>query len=599
MMGNDRSRLRWTAARLAVGLGLFAPSTSLAEGVEPTPSPIPPFSATDGLGRPLPMPGEVPGLRADRFVGMFYFLWHDNRQGARPEGDGPYDVSKILLADPDAARHPASKLWGPIGMYHYWAEPLYGYYLSTDAWVIRRHARLLADAGVDTLIFDATNAQTYPQAYSKLCEVFQAIRAAGGRTPQIAFMVNSDARATVRRLYRDLYQPGKFRDLWFLWRGKPLLLCDPAEADPEVARFFNLRKAHWPFTMVNTRDAWHWEATYPQPYGYTNDPKRAEQVNVSVAQNLRGSDGQVTNMSSGEARGRSFHDGARDTSPGAVDRGGNFQEQWKRVFELDPPFAMVTGWNEWIAGRWGQPGGPIQFVDQFDREFSRDIEPMKGGHGDHYYYQLAANVRRYKGMPPLPKASASKTIDLDGGFEGWLDVGPEFLDDPGDTAPRDSDGAGGTHYVDRSGRNDLVSFKVARDSKDVFFLGRTRDALTPRSGPTWMVLLLDTDRDPKTGWEGFDFVVNRTIEADGSTWLEKNVEGWAWEKVAKVRVRTSGNQLHLAIPKTGLGLREGSGTLAIDFKWLDNIQRPGDVMDFYLSGDVAPEGRYKFSYVGD
>ena len=465
--------------------------------------------------------------------------------------------------------------------------------------MIRRHARLLADAGVDTLIFDATNALTYPDVYTKLCEVFREVRASGGRTPQIAFMVNTKAGPTARQAYRDLYRPGKFRDLWFVWQGKPLMLCDPAEASPELREFFTLRKAHWPFTLVNTPYAWHWEATYPQPYGYTDDPNRPEQVNVSVAQNLRDSDGQVTNMSAGNARGRSFHDKGRDRSPGAVDRGGNFQEQWKRAFELDPPFVLVTGWNEWIAGRWGQPGTSVEFVDQFDREYSRDIEPMKGGHGDNYYHQLAANVRRYKGLAALPKASPSKTIDLDGDFQQWDDVAPGFLDDPGDTAPRDSDGAGGTHYVDRSGRNDLVALKVARDGRNVFFHARTRAPLTPRTDPNWMQLLIDADRDPRTGWEGFDFVVNRTFEADGSTWLERNLGGWTWEKVAKVRLRTSGNALHLAIPRTALGLPEGDGPLTLDFKWVDNPQRPGDVMDFYVSGDVAPEGRYKFRYVAD
>jgi hypothetical protein len=118
----------------------------------------------------------------------------------------------------------------------------------------------------------------------------------------------------------------------------------------------------------------------------------AEQVNVSAAQNLSVSDGVPTNMSVGNARGRSFHDGARDRSSGALDRGGNFQEQWKRAFDLDPPFVMVTGWNEWVAGRWGNPDS-VEFVDQFDREYGRDIEPMKGGHGDNYYYQLATNLR--------------------------------------------------------------------------------------------------------------------------------------------------------------------------------------------------------------
>lgn len=591
-------RRKWLIRRGAawLALGLLSHSPALAED---GPVPIDPRPATDALGRSLPMPGEVPESRPDRFVGMFYFLWHDNRGGRNPAGDGPFDVSRILVRDPDAREHPGSPLWGPIGRYHYWAEPLHGYYLSTDPWLSRRHARLLSDAGVDTLIFDATNAQSYPDVSTKLCEVFRDVRAAGGRTPRVAFMVNTKAGPTAGRIYRDLYQPGKFRDLWFTWQGRPLMLCDPAEASPELRESFTLRKAHWPFTLVNTPLAWHWEATYPQPFGYTDDPARPEQVTVSVAQNLRASDGRVTNMSAGDARGRSFHDGARDRSPGAVDRGGNFQEHWKRAFELDPPFVLVTGWNEWIAGRWGKSGGPVEFVDQFDREYSRDIEPMKGGHGDNYYYQLAANVRRYKGLGPLPKASPPKAIDLGTGFDQWDGVGPEFLDDAGDTAPRDSDGAGGTRYVDRSGRNDLVALKVARDPVNVTFYARTRAALTPRTGPNWMWLLIDADRDTRTGWEGFDFVVNRTIEPDGTSWLERNAGGWRWEKVARVRGATSGDRLHLAIPRAALGLPDGVGGWAIDFRWADNIQRPGDVMDFYASGDVAPEGRYKFRYVAD
>ena len=186
------------------------------------------------------------------------------------------------------------------------------------------------------------------------------------------------------------------------------MICDPG-GEPRSAAILHAPPAHWPFTMVNTPYAWHWEATYPQLYGYTTDPKKPEQVNVSVAQNLRVGDGQVTNMSAGNARGRSFHDGAMDRSPGAVDRGLNFQEQWGRALTLDPPFVMVTGWNEWIAGRSGRPGGPVEFVDQFDEEYSRDIEPMKGGHGDNYYYQLVANVRRYKGVEPIPHASAPRS----------------------------------------------------------------------------------------------------------------------------------------------------------------------------------------------
>lgn len=554
-----------------------------------------PWPATDALGRALPMEQEVGPPRKDRFVGIFYFI--DHLDESRGGGEGPRDISRIKAADPDALHHPDSPLWGPIGASHYWGEPLLGYYLSTDPWVLRRHAQLLSAAGVDTLIFDTTNAQTYPQAYHQLCEVFSRVRKAGGRTPGIAFMVNTEAGKTAERIYRDLYQPGSYRDLWFMWQGKPLLICDPKEAGPEVKRFFTLRAAHWPFTLVNTPYAWHWETTYPQVYGYTDDPMRPEEVNVSVAQNLRAADGRVTNMSDGNARGRSFHDGRQDLSPGAINHGFNFAEQWKRALELSPPFVMVTGWNEWIAGRFGGAHGPIVFVDQFDQEFSRDIEPMKGGHGDNYYYQLVANVRKYKGAAPLPKASPAKTVPIEGSFDAWRDVAPEYADDKGDTAPRDWPGSGGLHYVNRTGRNDLVAFKVARDDNNLYFYARTAQPLSPRTSPNWMWLLIATGKNGAANWEGYDYIVNRTLDPDGSSWLEKCAGGWNWEKVAKIHPRTAGNELHLAIPRTGLDLP--AGRVSINFKWADNLQHPGDIMDFYQNGDVAPEGRFMYRYVGE
>ncbi|MBU6411030.1 MAG: hypothetical protein KGR98_11650, partial [Verrucomicrobia bacterium] len=520
---------------LAMGLvaGVLQVQTSLAlEGAGASPSapesghnPGVPWPATDALGRQLPLEAQVGPPRRDRFVGMFYFLTHSEGVDMRAPGGGPYDVSKILARDPDALKHPDSPRWGPIGVSEYWGEPLYGYYRSDDPWVLRRHAQLLADAGVDVLIFDTTNARTYPEIYLELCRVFSEVRREGGRTPQIAFMVHTQAGETAAKIYHRLYQPGLYRALWFYWHGKPLMICDPKAASPELKRFFTLRAAHWPFTLTNTPYAWYWEAPYPQPYGYTENPKQPEEVNVSVAQNLRRRDGKVTNMSNGDARGRSFHDGREDRAAGAVNFGYNFQEQWQRAFELHPPFVMVTGWNEWTAGRWGKPGGPIVFVDQFDEEFSRDIEPMRGGHGDNYYWQLVANVRRFKGVPALPEASAPKTIRIAGSFHQWDDVAPEFCDYLGETASRNFDGVAGLHYINHTGRNDLVAFKVARDSKDVYFYARTRRAMTP-PGTNWMWLLIDSDHDSTNGWEGYDFIVNRTLGPGGKTWLERNEGNW-------------------------------------------------------------------------
>ncbi len=557
-----------------------------------------PWPATDALGRSLPLADEVGPPKTNHFVGIFYFIHH---QGA-PRCDlldGPYDIDKILAREPGALKNPASPFWGKIGTAYYWGEPLFGYYLGSDPWVLRRHAQLLADAGVDVLIFDTTNARTYPECYLPLCEAFARVRQAGGHTPQIAFMVNTKAGATAAKIYHELYEKNLYSELWFQWQGRPLMICDPKSASPELIKFFTLRAAHWPFTLTNTPYAWHWEATYPQPYGFTDNPNQPEQVNVSVAQNLRADNGKVTNMSEGNARGRSFHEGRQHLAPGSVNFGYNFQEQWQRALQLQPPFVMVTGWNEWTAGRWDRPGQPIAFVDQYSEEFSRDLEPMKGGHGDNYYYQLVANVRRYKGVPALPSASPEKTIRLTNDFAQWQEVRPEFVSHVGETGPRDFNGAGGTHYINASGRNDLVVCKVARDAANLYFYARTVAPLTPVTDTNWMWLLIDADRDPRTGWAGYDFIVNRARDAAGAFWLEKNTGGWNWEKVAPVAWRVQGNELQLTIPRAALGLKTGARKTAFDFKWADNLQHPGDVMDFYVSGKVAPAGRFSFRFVGD
>ena len=350
---------------------------------------------------------------------------------------------------------------------------------------------------------------------------------------------------------------------------------------------------------MNTPYAWHWEAAYPQVYGYTDDPDIPEQVNVSVAQNLKLSDGLPTNMSSGQAHGRSYHDGRIDTKPDAVLYGHNFQEQWQRAFELKPPFVMVTGWNEWIAGRWGEPGKPLVFVDQFTQETSRDIEPMSGGHADNYYWQMVANLRKFRGTPAIPKPSAPITIAVDADFTVWQDIHPEFRDHLHETDPRDHDGAAGLHYVSQSGRHDLQLCKMARDADKLYCYVRCREAISDWQDIQGLCLLLDIDQDHRTGWEGFDFVVNRTVQDEQSTWLEKYTSDGQWQQVCPVHYRLAGQEVHLAIPRSAIGLPRDTNSLALDFKWTDHLLQPMDVMDFYISGDVAPEGRFKFRYVAD
>lgn len=155
----------------------------------------------------------------------------------------------------------------------------------------------------------------------------------------------------------------------------------------------------------------------------------------------------------------------------------------------DPIFLFVTGWNEWIAGRFAEFNGvklPVMFVDQFDQEHSRDIEPMRGGHGDDYYYQLVSYVRRYKGARRRP-AAKPKPIRIDGAFDDWNGVEPEFRDTIDDAVDREHRGWDpAVTYRNKSGRNDIVSAKVSWDRERIYFYVRTREPISRAIGTNWM-----------------------------------------------------------------------------------------------------------------
>lgn len=578
---------------LSISLVLAAVISSSAQSKSWDTSPDT-WVATDALGRAVST-HEAAGLpKSDKFVGIFYFLWM-GQHGT----DGPYDVTKILAEHPDAMKTPTSPPWGPMHKMHHWGEPLFGYYLSDDAWVLRKHAQMLADAGVDVVIFDVTNQTTYQRVYMKLCEVFSEVRRNGGKTPQIAFLTPFwDPPKVVKELYENLYKPGLYPDLWFRWKGKPLILADPEKSPPETKDFFTFRKPEPSyFVGPSAPNQWGWLEAYPQHVFY-DENKKPEQMVVGIGQNAH--DGRLSAFSVANTYGRSWHNGKKDERPGAVNLGLNVTEQWKRALEVDPEFIFITGWNEWIAMRFDEFAGerePVMLVDQFTQEYSRDIEPMKGGHSDSYYYQMVDYIRKFKGARKPPAAGPKKTIRIGEGFADWRDVTPEFRDDTGDTAHRDHPGYDDVgRYVNETGRNDFVLLKVARDDKNVYFYAQTKDPITPHTDPRWMMLFINADGDAKTGWEGYDFVVNRTVKDASTTLLEVSTGGWNWKPKSEIRYCVRGNEIELAIPRKALGFGDLEQPLRFDFKWADNMQQDGDILEFTVNGDSAPNGRFSYRF---
>ena len=132
-------------------------------------------------------------------------------------------MTKILEQDPSArldAHHP---LWKE-GSYH-WGEPEMGYFLSQDEWVIRKDVSMLADAGVDVMIMDVTNAVRYWDEWDVIFRTMQRMKAEGNKVPKFCFWAfNGPVITVVQDLYDRIYKPGLYSDLWFEWDGKPLLL---------------------------------------------------------------------------------------------------------------------------------------------------------------------------------------------------------------------------------------------------------------------------------------------------------------------------------------------------------------------------------------
>ena len=78
-----------------------------------------------------------------------------------------------------------------------------------------------------------------------LLEVFSQARADGVRTPQISFMLPTfdyeNVAAQLRELYENIYKPGRYQDLWFYWKGKPLMMGYPGrlnQNDPTDKEIF-------------------------------------------------------------------------------------------------------------------------------------------------------------------------------------------------------------------------------------------------------------------------------------------------------------------------------------------------------------------------
>lgn len=573
----------------------------------------------------------------ERYVGVFYFLW----LGSHVTSAGVYDVTELekTAEGREAVMSPnyslndylSNGLQSPANYVHWTTEPLYGYYNSSDPWVIARHIELLTMADIDFVFFDTTNERIYEinEHTSSLAKEIKGPTFAfldtlleyqeqGWDVPQVVFYTNNKSGERVREIYDTFYLEEKYQPLWFAPNGKPMIvgttennngasdmsgdLWVPIDAD--LCDYFDVRESQWP-----SRPSKDWGLPWmdwTQGNNYYFSENKA--VNVSIAQH--GHTETSYSCKDGECS-RGWNEEAYEVEENWA-AGRNAEDQWQTVFKYenegkDVEMVTVSCWNEWLAWKACFQGrNKAQFVDNFSAEYSRDMEMDRHYYQDNFYLQLVRNVRKYKYGEAKSEGYdwQTKTIGSLSDFDDSKVV--KYKDMVGDARVRDFYGfdiregskeAGllGAWYSDFSNRNDIVEAAVTHDSQNMYFRITTKDDITAyESGENWMNILIQSKSNRAgASFEGYQYIINRAPQ-NGKASVDVSTGGWNWNNIGYVDMEISGNQMMVKVPLNMLGL--SASDVKIEFKVADNVTNYTDIMDYYISGDSAPIGRLKYSY---
>ena len=543
-----------------------------------------------------------------REVGMMYW----------PRGTSEKPIStaripsEIIAENPDAYADFYHKAWPEGATAYYWNEPLFGFYMMSDYWVIRRHAIMLANAGVDVIFFDWSNGDASgDQTLNLLCEAYADAKADGIKVPKInalnSWYVDKEfRRRQLINIYTFFFENERYADLWYEWDDKPLMFGDNSKWSTDVVASridetayireifekctFRMSGSREPVEYVGGDRYWHWLQASPLTKWNTEEDGRTEFMVVGTGVNESYVDGWAHTcvFSDPYTKGRSYTEGfGEDYREGAMNMGYFFREEALQALREDPAFIYVDGWNEWTANRNAQYSGhDNSFVDAFDDEGSRDFEPSRGPLRDDYYNLLVDFVRKYKGVRPAPLATEDKTIDIAGDLSQWDNVGPAFINDNFGEA-RDEYGlidyktGENFHYV-TSYVNVITGAKLAKDG-DMLYI--KVDAEADIKDTSKLHIYFNTDRNRATGWEGYDFLIkgNGAVSSYNGT----------FNAVGNAEVKINGKSVIFAVSRDILGI---NGTIDLEFKVADNAEENGDALRFYEFGSVAPMGRFNYLY---
>ncbi len=548
------------------------------------------------------------GVKDNKHVGIFYFLWH----GSDTLWEDAYNTTEIL------EQHGVNTLLfedvkgiSPANQPHYWGEPIWGYYNTTDEWVIRKQMELLTQAGIDFLVFDTTNAITYYKAYIKVLYVLDEMNKEGFNAPKIVFYTHTKSIDTIKQLYNELYRKDLYSSTWYLVNGKPLIIgyqdveddinasnvqnYKPKPLSDDILNFFSFRRPRWLNEEVFD-DSFSWcESEYPQPVN-------GNMMSVSVASFMRPPFSFNLSHEGWDNYGRGYNVKEKKNVSADAPKGTFFQAQWNTVINKNPDIVFVTGWNEWIAWKLKTPNeyeitfkDKYMLVDQCNFEFSRDTEIMRGGCDDAFYIQLAMNIRKYKynSLDTYDVNTEKNTIDIHSG-NGWDNVYAVYRNPGLSNVPRDSVGISvKQHYTAEAARNNITAIKVAHDDKFIYFNIQTDKDINVIDDASFMNILIGTGKLSLKDWEGYSYVINRSRNNDKCDVSKLDSNGKT-VTIGSADYTINGSVLQLKVERKMLKL--SSSSKGFYFKVSDGVKNVSDIMEYYTSGSAMPMGHLSYRY---
>ena len=366
------------------------------------------FCGKNGQSEPKTVGGNKPIASVDtvRYAALFYFSSF---------GDSMFSKGNISPSGDVFINNQQTPAFSAYAYLNFWGKPAwaaehgdgtiknnYRFYLNGDPdqpneALLNYHADLITKAGVDLIVLDFTNgAQDFPNGPSyisgtkALLNIWQKRMKAGLPIPKVAFFVKDETALTVvESAFFNQYDAG----LFFNYLGKKLLLvAQPNKAlgngdknQPPVpidGKFANYTARHcWGLDYSGT--CWQFKVnadTPPKAFEYYGRP---EQMCAPVAT-------QSSYMT---------QDGEKPTA-GAIGRsnGAYFKKYMQAAATVKPKFVFIHSWNEWNAQNLNKvdPYNQPYLVDIWGSEYSADIEPMAGGHGDLYYKMMKEEIAKFK-----------------------------------------------------------------------------------------------------------------------------------------------------------------------------------------------------------